>query len=81
MILSSEENRKLIGAIVKRKGYEVGAGVIIEARKYYGEVQVKIGWFASPFIRFQPERKIGWHLFSSLFIISEPILGVSQRCL
>ena len=61
----------MIGSIVRRKGYDIGAGVIVGVERQFGKIKVKVGWFSTPFIRFQTERKIGWHLYSSLFIISE----------
>jgi len=68
----------LIGAIVKKKygdGLDLkafGLGVILETRSYYGEIQVKVGWFKSPYILFQAERKVGWQIYDALVIVSKP---------
>ncbi len=82
MDLTEREKIGLIGALVKKKfgdGVEFGLGVIVDARKYYGELQVKVGWFKTPYILFQAERKVGWQLFDALIIVSEP-QGVKRLC-
>ena len=74
MDLNEREKIGLIGALVKKKfgaGIEFGLGVIIDARKHFGELQVKVGWFKTPYILFQAERKVGWQLFDALIIISK----------
>ena len=82
-LIDEREKIGLIGAIVKKRfgagGNSFGLGVILDARKYYGEIQVKIGWFKTPYILFQAERKVGWQMFAALIIISEP-QGVKKSC-
>jgi len=75
MGLNEREKIGLIGALVKKKfgdGVEFGIGVILDARRYYGELQVKVGWIKTPYILWQAERKVGWQIFDALIIISKP---------
>ena len=75
MGLNEREKIGLIGALVKKKfgaQNKEGIGVILDARKYQGEFQIKVGWFKTPYILFQAERKVGWQLFDALIIISKP---------
>ena len=83
VLYSIEECQKLsdhlIGSLVKLNmstplfgDWHVGLGVVLNYRRFHGEFHLKIGWVNSPFFSFAEERKIGWHNYSRLFILSKP---------
>lgn len=61
----------LVGSLVSMHDYvprEIkGLGIIIDER----EDSYKVAWIKSPYLIFIFERRIGWHLKNSLFIVSE----------
>ena len=64
-----ELRKKLIGSIC-RMSWGGGVGLILDSRRWHGDIQIRIAWVASPFIRFKEERKIGWHNYTSVTLIS-----------
>tara|TARA_R110001599_G_scaffold201428_6_gene398244 strand:- start:409 stop:672 length:264 start_codon:yes stop_codon:yes gene_type:complete len=82
-LYSIDEYQKLsdhiVGSLVKLdmstplfEDWRIGLGVVLEHRRFNGEFHLKIVWINSPFFSFSEERKIGWHNYSRLFILSKP---------
>jgi len=83
ILYSIEEYKKLsnniIGSLVRLdsstplfEDWHIGLGVVLKHRSYNEEFHLKIAWIDSPFFSFSKERKIGWHNYSRLFILSKP---------
>ena len=62
--------KKLLGSLVM-KSWGGGIGLVIDTRKWGGDIHVKVAWVSSPFILYQEERKIGWHNYTIVTIVSE----------
>tara|TARA_B100000123_G_C25718356_1_gene423218 strand:+ start:568 stop:819 length:252 start_codon:yes stop_codon:yes gene_type:complete len=70
-----EIRKKLLGSLVRRN-WGGGVGLVIDTRRYAGELHLRIAWVQSPFIKFQEERKIGWHNYTSVYafcLVKHPI--------
>jgi hypothetical protein len=61
----------MIGSLVRMHDFVPrelkGLGIIVDER----EKEYMVAWIESPYLIFTFERRIGWHLKNSLFILSE----------
>ena len=67
-------SKKLVGSLVSldMDGENYGVGVVVKHRRWYGHFHVYVFWITSPYIKFDLERKTGWHEFERLTILSKP---------
>lgn len=67
--------KSIIGSLVRLKVEEknYGVGIVLNHRRYHGEIHIKIGWFCSPHFRFKLERNIGWHNYERIRFISKTL--------
>lgn len=71
----------IIGDLVRLKVGEenLGVGVVLNHRRYHGEIHIKIAWISSPHILFAVERTVGWHNYERVQFVST--IGEKKRCL
>lgn len=70
----------IIGSIISMRNLTVngwgdnrqGIGVVLDTRRWHGEVHFKVAWIRNPFNMIPKQRNIGWHSFNRLFIVSKP---------
>ena len=62
----------IVGNLVRLNVGEknLGVGVVLNHRRFHGEIHIKIAWFSSPHIVFKEERIIGWHNYERIHFIS-----------
>ena len=65
---------KLIGSLVSldMDGENYGVGVVISHRRWYGHFHVYVFWITTPYRKFKIERRMGWHEYERLTILSKP---------
>lgn len=81
MLEYKELTAGIIGDLVRLNAGEenLGVGVILNHRRYHGEIHLKIAWLCSPHIRFKSERTVGWHNYERIRFISS--IGERKECL
>ena len=74
--------KEIIGSLVVmtigEKNY--GVGIVLKHRRYHGEVHLNVAWVCSPHFRFKEERKIEWHNYERVKIISKAKRRKSYEC-